>query len=791
MNEVSPYTITRTQPPGLQPFHPAGGHFSEELNLKEYWRIVKKHQTLIGALVVTASVLIVAWRLTSVPLYKAVSVIMIQPAAPQVLADVKELVTEQGGNNEYDYYGTQFDIMKSRSLAARVISEYNLEHTSLFAPPQRPSGLIGVAVSNLQAWVGSLFASSTRTVDDDTGQTYGVRPELIQSYLSRLSVEPRKGTRLVAVGFTSADPALSARIADAHVQTFIRQGLDLHAQTGKNVQEFLRHKLAELKDQVEKSEAALNAYRRSRGIVALDESDSEGGSKGDPLAQRMAELNTELTNASEKRIVLETQHQLIAKGDYESLPAVINDPVIQNLKEQLVQLSTQYASMSNRFNPGYHPLDDLKARLDETSRRLDEQVRGIDESVEADYRAALANEAKLATELQEVKSQAMARNDSSLQEAVLERNVQTSRELYKAVMQRVNEISVSSNVPTSNVSVVDPAAPPKQRVGPSLLEFLLFGCTAAGLCGVGMAFFLESFDESLKTPEEAARWLGFPSLGVVPDFAKVNNHGYAAHYVPYRSRRENAPPAEVARPAVPDGPREVLVSRGDFSTISEAYRTIRAAVMFSKAGGAPKTILITSATVAEGKTATSVNIAAAFAHTGSRTLIIDTDLRRARCHEIFGLDTGQGLSEVLVGQRQFQEVVFATKVPQLWVLGAGSLPPNPSELLASPEMRKLIQLLAENYDYVILDSAPVMPVSDTLGICSMVEGVLIVADSTVSKRIVRDACSRLSQVGARILGVILNRVEVDGKSRYGDHYGYYHSYKPREDRGGNPAAPSA
>ena len=268
-----------------------------------------------------------------------------------------------------------------------------------------------------------------------------------------------------------------------------------------------------------------------------------------------------------------------------------------------------------------------------------------------------------------------------------------------------------------------------------------------------------------------------------------DNRPYA--YLPSRLRRAEAtvPVAEVSNEH-----REMMVSHGSFSTSAEVYRVIRAAIMFSRAGGAPKSILVTSSTAGEGKTITAVNIATAFAQTGARTVLMDTDFRRSRCHEILEIDADRGLTEILVRQSQLEDTILATKVTGLSFIAAGVLPPNPSELLASPEMRALIQQLAETYDYVVLDSAPIMPVSDSVGLSTMVEAVLVVAGGDTSRRLVRETCLRLGNVGARILGVILNRVDVVSNSYYRyDHYSYYYSYKPRNDRplkNGRPDVPS-
>lgn len=760
----------------LAPFEPGGllypqfrqeqDPFSSRTGFREYWLMVRRHQLMIISLAVLAVVMVIVWRFTRTPEYEAESTLLIQPQTPQVLPANQNFNNEQfDSSSDYDYYRTQFALLKSPSLAAQVIRENGLETNPLFKNP--PSSLIDRVIGFVKDSISSLVSSKNNNSSTVTGPG-SVDPRIIKAYLSRLTVTPVRNTRLVVVGFTSPDRDLSARIVNAHVKAFILRGLELQAQTGHNVDAFLRQTLAGLKDKVEASEAALNAYRRRVGIVTLEGNNQNASTGTNPLVQRLAELNTQLTKAASKRIALGTQHQMIMRGDYASLPEVISNPVIQDLKEQVAQLTMQYAALSNRFNPGYHPLDDLKARLIASHRVLDFETKRVADSVDADYEAALADEDKIAEEIAHIKSQMLALNDASLQEAVLEREVDANRQLYRLVLDRMNEISVASEVPASNVSVVDFGHPPLLPTGPRLILLLAFSVAAAVFLGVALAFLLESMDDGLKTGDDIAEYLRLPNLGVIPDFMELSGRNSWPHgYLPSLRRRElsstNGHQASGLH-------RELLVSGGIFSTAAEVYRAIRSAVMFSRAGGAPKSILVTSSTTSEGKTITAVNVATAFAHTGGRTLLIDTDFRRSRCSEILAVDSRQGLSDVLVRQSTLEEAIFPTPVPGLSFIGIGMRPPNPSELLGSLEMRALIQQLSETYDYLIMDSAPLIPVSDSLGLSTMVEAVLLVADCSTSRRLVREACLRLTHVGAPIRGVILNRVKELTGSYYRDNY---------------------
>lgn len=740
-----------------------------EVDLRQYWRIIHKHLRLIAACLLAAALLTGLLVLTQTPMYTATSLVMIEPHAPQVL-DMKELMSEPLDANAYDFYKTQYDILQSRSLAAQVIRDLDLEDVPFFNGKDGQKGPTGGILAEAGEWLHGLFVDPTpRAPGDEGSEGLGVDPAMIDSYLHGLSVEPRIGTHLVAVGFSTPDKALSARIANSHVKAYIRRGIDLHSQASNDAEEFLQKKLFELKERVEKSEAALNAYRRDRGIVEFSLHDTGG-----VLMQRLNDLNSTLTKAETARIAFAAEHQLIQKGDYESLSEVIGNPLIQKLKEEVATLAEQYASMRNRFNRGYHPLDDLAARVKEGKVRLRNETRAVVEEVELNYEAALTQEKDLEGQIDAVKARAMALHDASLQDAVLAREVDTNTQLYKSVLERVKEIGVSADVPTSNVSIVDKAEVPRHRSSPRIMQSLGMG-SFLGLCiGIGLAFLLEHMDDRLKDAEEAERYLKVPSLAVVPSFARLNG---AARSYGIRIKRVD----ELERSAL-SGSRnstEIVVNGNRLSVAGEVYRAIRTSLLFSRAGSPPKTILIASATGGEGKTVTAINSAMAFAQTGAQILLIDADLRKSRCHKVLGFDNYLGLTQVLVGQRPFEEVVHQTEYAGLSFLSAGPPSPNPSELLASGEMRDLLHYLSTQYDYVVLDSAPVIPVTDSVALATMVDGVLLVMGAQTPKQIVQTACTRLNHVGSKVLGLVLNGIDAHGRGS--QYYNHYYSYGHEED----------
>ena len=346
----------------------------------------------------------------------------------------------------------------------------------------------------------------------------------------------------------------------------------------------------------------------------------------------------------------------------------------------------------------------------------------------------------------------------------------------------MKEMGVAAELRSSNVSVVDkgeiPQSPSKPQKGLAIFLSSLVGL----LGGVGVAFFLEYLDNTIKTPEEVQRHLGLPSLGVVPDFATI------AHTTRREAKTLEAPEQEqVEEGKVPTPSRaltsptrtELVLSHHPLSLIAEAYRTLRTALFLSRAGEAPRTLLFTSAAEGEGKTLTTINTAVIFAQMGLRAVIIDADLRRPRCHKVLSVRNWAGLTEVLTGQREVQEVLKPTATENLFLLPSGAVPPNPAELVGSRKMQELMSNLLQQFDCVIVDTPPVLPVSDALLITRLVEGVVLVVNGQKTPRhLVKEARSRLLYARAKILGVVLNRVDMV-KGEYAYYYGHYSSYYRR------------
>lgn len=733
----------------------------DENRLWEYLGIVRQYLWVILA-VVGAIVLLAALKLfTMTPIYTAQSTILVERNFPKVLA-INDLLTE---NDEADvYYRTQYGILKSRSLAAAVIKEEGLEEAELPAATSAKPGLIAGIWKDAAEQIKRVSERRGKISPSAESAETKARPELVDAYLRHLEVTPIQGTRLVKVGYSSDSAELSARVANAHCLAYIRQGLGLYADASGEAQRFLDQKLVELKERVEKSEVALNNYRRDKGILSLS-------GRENIVVDRLSDLNKELTDAEGNRIALEAEVKLIRARNYDYIPEVVNSNLIQTLKQNLIQLEAQYASLSRQFKVSYPPLAQLEAQVEETRNRLAREVERVVGGIQSAYLAASAREKEFRAKLEEQRGLALGLKDDSVQYAILQREVDTNRQLYDSVLQRLKEMGVSTAVRVSNVTIIDKAEPPLSPSSPRKARGLLIAAMIGLAGGLGLAFLLEYLNDTLKNPQEAERYLNLPSLGIVPKFCESGRGALT------NIRALQPQLISRAAAAVP------MLSAADSTIMGEAYRALRTTLVLARQVGPPQTVLFTSATASEGKTMTTLNEAIAFAHLGMRVLVIDADLRRPRCHEILDLDNVAGLAAALSGQSTIEEVIQPTSVSNLWFISAGTSPLNSTDLLGSSQMRELLGYVRERFDYILIDSSPVIPVSDAVVIAAMVDGVVMVINGhRTPKQIVKAACARLEYARARILGVLLNQVDLRSPhfayyNRYGYGYGQYSRFR--------------
>lgn len=658
------------------------------------------------------------------PKYTAHAKILIE-RRPSPILDVRDVLGEVG--DEKNYYKTQYAILKNRDLALDVIRSLELSRDPTFV------GLSAANAYDKDPERANLAAAST--------------------YLGALLIKPVEGTRLVNVYITTKDPELSAKIANAHVEAYIQQSLRLRAQASEDAKRFLEEKLVGLKKRLEQSEADLNDYRREAGII------SSIDARENLIVSRLTAFNNRLSDAETDLIALEAEMHLIASREYDALPEINRSHLIRAIKVQLGSIEQEYDEMRSRFKPTYAGLRQVESRLKEMQGRLDSEVKKTVEAIESQYLGAKEKVRRLREQTEAEKKKVMGFKDEAVQYAILQREADANKALYDSVVQRMKEMGVASAQP-SNVFMVERSVPPSKPSEPETRRiFELAG--AIGLI-LGLAFVVgrDLLDGSLKNADDIGRFLQLANLGTVPDFELVRTPDEA----------EPDPMALAAR----EQDAGLVLTKDPFSMVTEAYRTLRTAILLSQSDSPPKTILLTSAQPAEGKTTSSLNLSILFARLGARVLLVDADLRRPTCDRRLDVEAPRGLTHLLAGQESLANVVYPTSVENMFLLPAGTIPPNPTELLGSRSMQELLQQVSDDYDYVIIDASNALAINDAVVLSPLVDGVMLVVDAHRTPRpLLQRTKKRLEQAHARLLGVILNRVDPESPlyaTDYDDSY---------------------
>jgi succinoglycan biosynthesis transport protein ExoP len=760
-----------------------------KIDLWVYWRLVRKHLRLIGAVVAGTVFVTLIHLLMTTPIYTAKTTVMILPKAPSGIDPAEALLEIEASYDGSDYFKTQGEILKSRTLAASVVRNLGLNRNPAFTGSGARPGLFDTVVGGLRQRLHDLLTPPPPGANAPRSGLLGISADQIDAYLGGLSINAIPSTSLVDIEYSSPDPLLAARIANAHAEAYIERGVEMHSQASRDAEKFLRRKLVELKEQLEKSEIALNDYRRAKGIIpglmSLDGKDAV-------VIDRLTDLSKDLTQAQVERIGLESQVELIHKHLYDSLPVVMDDKLVQTMQGELNQLSAEDASLAGQFTGAYPPLAQLRAKENSLKSQLNLEIQNSIKTIESSYQQSLEKEHELEAEMQRQRAVTMSLNDAAVQYAILQRDVDTYRQLYNAVLKRMKDVGVDAEAETSNISIVDKATAPRIPSYPKKMRDLMVSGILGLLGALGLAFLLDYLDNTLKDPEEAERYLRLPNIGIIPEFSRLNSSAYGPKgYAPVKALTAMLASSEDAPKALTNGSngngangsggrtasaiQELVTEHGTYSALGEAYRNLRTALLLSRAGAPPKVTLITSAIAGEGKTVTAVNTAAMLAQLGASVLLIDADMRRPRCHRVLDLDNNLGLTEVLTGVRDLHDLIRPTVVPNLFVLSSGSVPPNATELVGSSKMHQVVTQLQQIYDYVVIDSPPVMPVSDALLLSTIVDGVLLVTNaSRTPKQQVRAARARLEYARAKIFGTVLNKVKVHhSEYQYYYHQGYY------------------
>jgi polysaccharide biosynthesis transport protein len=722
--------------------HLPSPHIAQEENpLLHYWRILRKRRWTVVATLGVVFGLALVDTLNTTKLYQATSKVAIFPETPNVLG-FKGL-----DDNSPDYLydvtmETQAAILRSDSLAMKVIEALRLDQNPKFASATRPQAEDSIRISSMQP--------------DPARST-----ALLGSFRAGLSVLLIRNSRLVQISYTHPDPRLSSEIVNALVRTFVEENFKTKYEAVTQTSDWLSTELADLQMKVQTSEEKLVRYQKDHGILGVDE-------KQNIVTAKLDELNRELTAAQTDRIQKESNNSLAANGitPESSKPSREGaSSMIERLREREAELNTQYAQATTQFGTGYPKVAELANQLKQLRTEMATEEGRMQQEIRNEYVAALQRENLLTTAFNEQKQEANQLNENSIEYSVLKRDADANRQLYQDLLQRLKEAGVSAGLRSSNIRVVDVARTPTYPIKPNIPRNLELGLVLGLVCGIGLAFVLETLDTSVRTMEEVGAISTLPALGTIP----LQLGGGTS----LRNRLKAVP----VDGRTSDSPTLVTYSRPR-SEAAEAYRSLRTSILLSSYGGPPKVILVTSALPQEGKTTISANSALVLAQRGGRVLLIDADLRRPGIDRLFGFRASKGLSTLISGGDKTEDVIvpFADE-PNLWILPAGPIPPQPAELLGSTVMKEHLARWRTEFDHIIIDTPPCLSVTDAVLLSPEADRIILVARAgKTTKLALRRACDVLLQVNARVMGIVLNALSLDSAETYYYYGGQYKAY---------------
>ncbi|TAM78887.1 MAG: polysaccharide biosynthesis tyrosine autokinase [Acidobacteria bacterium] len=720
----------------------------ESPRLLDYWHVMLKRRwaVLTCLLIVFTTVAIGTFK--QKPIYAGKILIEINPEEPQVLS-FQQIAQAGPSWDLQSYRETQYQILKSRSLAERVVRDLRLYRYPEFYQSRSFLGLVAKDPEKIPS-------ASDPNPPDPNSDAY---LNSVTNFMRAVVVNPIERSNLVEVAFYSQDAAVAARVANQLGEDYIDQNLQVKWNEALKASEWLSGRLVELKAKLKASEDALQAYAAKNSILFIQ---NAVNAQAQSMANaRLEQLEEEYTRAQADRAQKEAQYSLVHTGKVQDLPGVLDNRLIQTLEQNLSDLRRQYSELTATVKPGYPKAMALKKQIETLQANLDHQKQALTQNIAQQYDAAVVREKYLNSLVSQQESLVDVVSQKTIQYNILKREVDTNRSLYDGVLQRMKEAQVAAGLNASNIMVVDPAQVPKGPAKPRVILNLAVGFILGLSLGVGLAFLQEYLDNTLKTPDEVEFLLRLPSLGLIPSVHLNGSSKSLEHGITAIGKGSNG----LYGLALQKDPTAV-----------EAFRSLRTSILLS-AHPVPKVLLVTSALPGEGKTTTTVNLGATLASLGSKVLILDCDMRRPACHRATGVRNSPGFVQCLTRRVQLSEAILPVNgIPNLSIIPCGPVPPNPAEVLSSPLTVELLKRLHTEFEYVLVDSPPILSVADSRILATITDAVVLVTRACETPYdIVRRARALLYGAGARILGVALNEVQIH-RSNYGGKYGYYQQY---------------
>ena len=708
------------------------------VHLRDYFDVIKRRRLPILAVFLVIVSLVSAYTFLATKQYTATTQMLIEQGAQRSFSLQDALAVD---SSAMDFYQTQYRLIESRALARKVATTLNLQRLPEFGAP-RAGETPDVAMTPAE--------QLRKTVD---------------IFLTKIKVNPIRQSRLVNVSFTSPNPRLAAKVANAIATAYIDYVLDRKLKVSQMAVNFLGRRIEEQRRKLQASQMALQKYMEEHKLVNVI-SDNYNAI----TSQKLADLNQKLIEAETARKESEARYQLAmrARQDANKLDSIrefLDSPVIQKVRERELELSKREAELSQKYGPRHPKMIALQAEKEAIERQRRGEINQIINSLENQYKIALAKENAIRQALQRQQEDAMLTRRKAIGFNVIKREVDTNQRLFNMLLNKVKEARVTEEIDVGSVMVVDEAEMPKRPSSPRMLLNLVLAVGGGLVISLFWGFLLEYMDNTIKLPSQIEDQLGLPLLGSVPFDSS------------FHSARGKG--AEQQSPVILEA-----LAKPNSSTI-EPLRIVRTAISLSKAGNPPHSIVVSSSLEREGKSVTAACLAVAFAEANKRTILIDGDLRKPRQHRLWNQDNTVGLSSILSGQASIQDCVHHDVIPNVDLITSGPIPPSPAELFQSELMSRVMEVLGKAYDQIIIDSPPILPLADPLILGSLADGMIMVAAAArLPIHVLEQSITKLSKAGIDMLGVILNQVE-KGRSDYyygGYRHRYYYQYGYGDDK---------
>ena len=714
---------------------------AQESTLREYLRVLIKRKWMVTAVVAGIFLVVAVASLRQTPVYEASGQIVVNKADSNVL-------TFKDSVPVVDYYDqsdldTEVRILQSDLLALQVIRALNLDKRPEFGghSDQKPANLVADPLQGDSSRISALLGA----------------------FRGHLRVALIPNTRIMEIHYSSTDPQLAASAVNTLATTYVEQNFKTKFDSTMQASNWLSNQLVDLQMKVETSQEKLVRYQKEHEILGTDE-------KTNIITQKLDELNKEMTSAESDRMQKEAVYRQTQTNDPDEIAAaIISDTtgsgstatsgLLDKLREQQANLRIQVAELSSQFGPSYPKVVQLNNQIKEIDHQMQSETNKAVDHLKGQYLAALQRENMLRDSFEKQKQEANKLNESAIEYSILKRDLDSNRTLYEGLLEKLKEAGVTAGLKSNNFRIINAARVPTAPSEPNIPRNLAFALVLGIITGVGLAFVLENMDNTVRTPEQATALSALPSLGMIPLGSKSASYGGTGKRLSLTASKEVVETVTQVRPQ---------------SQMAESYRALRTSLLLSNLGAPPKVIMVTSARPQEGKTTTSINTAIVLAQKGVRVLLIDADLRRPSIHKTLGMGPRSGLSNVLTGSATVQQTITTSPIlPNLFIMPAGTPPPNPAELLASSNMRDLIAELREQFDHIVIDTPPTLSVTDAVVLSPRADAtILVIRSGQTTKQALRRSRDILMQVNAHVAGVLLNAVDLTSPDYY-----YYYEYQ--------------